>query len=279
MPALGTLVELSACCRSDAKFEHIAERAFARVMDFHRAMSFHDRDSDVRAIARARGGERLTIAADTWRVLEAALALEAESEGCFDVAMAYALVERGLLPRPDGAPIPASERDTRSAGAALALEPNRRVHVLRPVWIDLGGIAKGAAVDAALAAAREAGAEAAVVNAGGDLAVFGDEDRLIEVVGPRRQRIQVGRLGDGAVATSGPFGTASATALVVGRGLAPVWADRAVTVVAPSCLIADALTKVVAVRGPGAAALLARHAAIGFSIDDHGRLHTVGDAR
>jgi len=43
-----------------------------------------------------------------------------------------------------------------------------------PVHIDLGGIAKGYAVDRALMALRTAGCRGALVNAGGDLAVFGN---------------------------------------------------------------------------------------------------------
>jgi thiamine biosynthesis lipoprotein len=43
----------------------------------------------------------------------------------------------------------------------------------RPVWLDLGGIAKGYAIDRAIGALAGAGCSAGLVNAGGDLRVFG----------------------------------------------------------------------------------------------------------
>lgn len=49
----------------------------------------------------------------------------------------------------------------------------RSVTLPQDVGLDFGGIAKGMAVDAALARLREAGIETALVNAGGDLALLG----------------------------------------------------------------------------------------------------------
>ena len=270
--SLGTLVEVSARCASDADFERIVAGSFERLRHYQRHMSFHETGSDLRAIARTAPGDRLRIAPETWAVLATSLALEAETGGLFNVAIAPVLVQRGLLPAPEQY---ARNECAGSARAALQLLPDNQVMIRQRVWIDLGGIAKGAAVDAALAAAREAGADAVVVNAGGDLAVFGDQDHAIEIVGPGRQRVPAGWLGDGALASSGPFDVDGASMLVAERA---VWADRAVSVVAPSCLMADALTKVVAVLGDAAAPLLARHGAKGFSVDARGRLHAVGAA-
>jgi thiamine biosynthesis lipoprotein len=159
-----------------------------------------------------------------------------------------------------------------SARAALRLEEASRITVIEPVWIDLGGIAKGAAVDAAVAAVRAGGAASAIVNAGGDIATFGPVAQPIIVRGPGGTSIDAGLLADGAIATSGPFGEASGSSLVLAQGRVARWADRSVSVVAPTCQIADALTKVLAVLGPDAAPLLARHAAQGFSIDAAGKL-------
>ena len=107
------------------------------------------------------------------------------------------------------------------------------------------GIAKGYAVDCATEGLRNAGAEQACVNAGGDL----------RVIGPRAERVHVrDALGgvmaaidviDGAIAssTSAPPGTAAQH--WHGSECRAVNGYRTVTVAASRCVIADALTKVV----------------------------------
>jgi len=63
----------------------------------------------------------------------------------------------------------------------LAAPPSVIAH--RPLHIDLGGIAKGYAVDRALTALRAAGCRGGLVNAGGDLAVFGHRTHAIVIRG------------------------------------------------------------------------------------------------
>ena len=271
-PLLGTLVEVSLQCANGADFECVSACAFDRLTHYQRLMSFHEAASDVRAITGASAGQRVRIAPETWAVLEAALRFEAESHGIFNVAVAPDMVRRDLLPSPR----PFAAELATSACAALRLDADNVVTVLHPVWVDLGGIAKGAAVDAALAAVRDAGAMGAIVNAGGDIACYGAEDQAIEVIGPHRRRVTAGQLGDGAIATSGPFETGGPSTLVLPRGVAARWADRAVTVVAPTCMVADALTKILAVLGAEAAPLLARHQAQGFAVDAEGRVQRTG---
>lgn len=272
-PLLGTRVEVAILCDGETAFLHASTLAFARLDHYQAAMSFHEAASDVRAIAGAPAGTTLQVSAETWAVIAAAQAFEAESGGIFNVAVAPALVARGHLPSPTvGEP---SVPTAISARTALQLGAGCRITVMQPVWIDLGGIAKGAAVDAALAAIRETGAAAAVVNAGGDIAMYGDEAQPITVRGPDGIRVPAGTLAEGAIATSGPFGTPGDSTLVLRPGDPATWADRAVSVVAPSCQTADALTKVVTALGHGAAPLLAAHHAVGFSVAANGVLDRV----
>ena len=70
--------------------------------------------------------------------------------------------------------------------------------------LDLGGIAKGFAVDQAIHALRRGGCTEAIVNAGGDLRRFGRAPHPIYLrrsTGP----VQVAELRCGAVATSRPY--------------------------------------------------------------------------
>src|SRR5207237_6464818 len=72
----------------------------------------------------------------------------------------------------------------------------------------LDGIAKGFAVDRAVECLQDAGIAAGVVNAGGDLRVFGDAPQEIYVRLPQdpAQLVRLGALRDAAVATSGCVG-------------------------------------------------------------------------
>ena len=66
---LGTLVEISMPYRSEALFLQATDVAFARIEAVHHAMSFHESESDVRAIARARAGDFVRVSPDTFQTL------------------------------------------------------------------------------------------------------------------------------------------------------------------------------------------------------------------
>jgi thiamine biosynthesis lipoprotein len=146
------------------------------------------------------------------------------------------------------------------------LMPGRRIAFARPLWMDLGGIAKGFAIDVAIQALRRAGCTEALVNAGGDLRAFG---RTLHPIHLRRPEglVPVAQLRCGAVATSSPHVAApDRLAQPLGHIVDPrcdaEWvAGGSVMVAAPTCTIADALTKVAALAGPQSAALLARFGA------------------
>ena len=236
-PLLGTLVEMAITVPTEGALVHATDPAFACIAEIHRAMSFHDADSDVRRLARAPAGACLTLNPHTWQVLSLALELEALSGGTFNVAVAPALVAAGLLPVPEGAPEP----QARSLAEGIALLDSDRLRVLAPVWIDLGGIAKGYAVDCAVECLQHLGIGSGLVNAGGDMRAFGS------VAHPVHLRFahgltRVAVLQNGSLATSGPAGACSPH-IDPHRGVA-VPASHSVVVQAPTAAVADALTKV-----------------------------------
>src|SRR5258708_22076766 len=87
--------------------------------------------------------------------------------------------------------------------AAVRIRSDNRVAFDTPLALDLGGIAKGFAVDRAVAVLRRHGIRAAVVNAGGDLRAIGPAVpiHLRDPVDPSVVRF-AGMLQDGAIATS-----------------------------------------------------------------------------
>jgi thiamine biosynthesis lipoprotein len=245
-PALGTLVELGlvapagvAAASREAFAVTVLASAWRALAAVERALSAFDPDSDIGRFNAAPAGARLAVGPDAARVLGSAASLAQETGGAFDVTL-------GTGPR--------GWRLERGPRGALLHKDAASVR------FDLGGIGKGHAVDRCFAALRSAlrlaGAPGGCwVNAGGDLRVAG----LTVPVRLRDEGAGGARpwlaLSGGALATSA-FGP-GARALLAGG---PARAAQ-VSVAAPRCLWADALTKVVALTGRADHPLLARHGA------------------
>lgn len=257
---MGTLVHVAAI--GPAAHESI-EAAFAAIALVDRLMSFHDPQSELSKLNREAAHAPQSIHPWTWAVLRRALTLSEASGGLFDITVAPLLVKQGLLPGVADA--------TLESGMALdiVLMPECKVFFKRPMLIDLGGIAKGLAIDVAIHALRKGRCTQAMVNAGGDLRCFGPIAQPIHL--RRRQGlVKVAELRCGAIATSAPHADhpdrlAQPLGSIFDPRAKQEWnGDGAVMVAAPSCVIADALTKVAALAGPSSAPLLARFGAKAF---------------
>ena len=249
-PLLGTFVEISVADASIPNADAAIDAAFAAVAEAHRLMSFHEFGSDVARLNREACERTVKVHPWTFEVLEAALDLNCRSGGAFDITVAPMLERLGLLPfraRP-------SRPLCAAGGQAIELLPDRRVRFReRGVRIDLGGIAKGFAVDRAVDVLRARGVRCGLVNAGGDLAAFGPRPHAVHIRDPRdpRRPICSVTVRDEALATSGarfdPLGPDEPRnlAIIDPTTGAPTQAVRGATVRAQTCMLADALTKVV----------------------------------
>ncbi len=267
-PLLGTFVEIRSAGASPGVVEQAVDAAFAAIAKVQRLMSFHDAASDVSRLNREAFNHSVVVDPWTYEVLETALALHRQSIGAFDIAVAPALQELGMLPFNEG------ERDVgriaRATSGAIELLPDNRVRFHHPATrIDLGGIAKGFAVDRALDVLREQSQSHGLVNAGGDLATFGSFPETVALRDPRNPCNPIGNIAiaNEALASSGrlfnPFETADAlgSAAIDPATQKPTTEIAGASVRAPSCVIADALTKVVMITGERAAQLLSQYRA------------------
>jgi FAD:protein FMN transferase len=255
-PWLGTIVEIAVPRDSEAAME----AGFVEIARIHTLMSFHSETSDLARLRTACPGEIVAIAPDTVNVLRIAAALNRASGGLFDITVGRELVRTHFLPRMTAMQL----GQIRGKASDIDIIDDCHVRLRRRMLIDLGGIAKGYAVDCAVAALESAGVMAGMVNAGGDLRVFGDAALPIEV-----------RMGHGAL--SAPFhvqdrAVASSenlhnrrsmkgrvTTPHIGRDGHAVVADQTVTVIASTCVIADAMTSVAMVDPDMADRLLVPH--------------------
>lgn len=250
-PLLGTYVEMSARGAPEI-LESALQQAFAAMERVQQLMSVQTTESELSRVNREASRHPVTLHPWTWRVLQAGQRLAEESGGAFDFTAAPS----------DRQQFPGNWRD-------LELRTGRQVRFGRPLQLDLGGIAKGFAVDRAIEALRRAGAISGLVNAGGDSRLFGPEGQTFHLRHPGSARVGPVSLSvrQAALATSAPT---FSRRKVRGRWISDLVDPRrgraftspvSITVVAPTCLWADALTKAVWVLGEQAAPLLARHQA------------------
>lgn len=281
-PLLGTFVEIAATHASTREAHRAVDAAFDEVFLVHRRMSFHDPESDVSRLNREALDHAVAVHPATFEVLRWARTIAEGSDGCFDVTVAAELVRRGILPHPWSRHEPCRDGSWRD----VELLDEGRVHFHRPLWIDLGGIAKGYAVDRAIERLGAHGVTQACVNAGGDLRVIGSATERVRLrpVAASDWPAAVVELANGSLASSGG---------VVGKrhdperfpGLhvhgvrrPPAGSRTFACVMADRCVIADALTKVVLGTRSRGAVLLRQYGATAHLYTKRNGWHTVGAA-
>jgi thiamine biosynthesis lipoprotein len=283
-PLLGTFVEIEACGPVQAEVICAIDDAFEAVSTVHRLMSFHEPGSDVSRLNREAFDRPVRVHQWTFDVLKTSVELHRRSAGLFNVAVAPALQAMGLLPQQYADEVSEARRPAPEAIELCEGNSIRFRH--RHAKIDLGGIAKGFAVDRALDAVRQSGSITwCLVNAGGDLAAFGSEMQSAHIRDPRdpaRLICQVDITNEALASTArrfDPFQSTetSGSAIVDISGQAPANAIDGVTVRAPSCMIADALTKAVMISGAGAAGLLELYNASALLITSDGEIQISPD--
>jgi thiamine biosynthesis lipoprotein len=267
-PWLGTFVAIAIENERESKVQRAITAAFTEIAGIHRLMSFHESGSDVSRANREAARVKVKIHAKTAAVIEQAQTIARASEGVFDITVGGTLAAGRFLTRPPGAPQPA----TRVSWADIEISKNA-IRFRKPLWIDLGGIAKGYAVDCAIAVLVEQMKGEPVsrmsVNAGGDLRVVGS-NRIALRLPWASDTIALMELEDGSLASScGHEQRRRLRGRVVrphldGRSGRGVGAGSFVSVVAEQCLVADALTKVVLARGMRARTVLSAFGATAY---------------
>ena len=262
-PAMGT--EVTVLARA-GRVGEAAGRARRLFEDWERRLSRFRPDSEL-AQLNAHAGRPVPVGALLYRVLETALAAARATGGVYDPTMAHQLERLGYDRSFEQLPASSPRREAAGPGGGwrtVGMDPAARLVTLPPrVGVDLGGIAKGMAVDAATERLRDAGLGPVMVNAGGDLRVHGrlpgGGDWSIAIDG-RRGRLRV-PLAAGALATSGVARRRWSQAgeprhhLLDPRTGGPAWTGLwSVTAVAGSCAEAEVAAKVAFVLGRAAGA-------------------------
>ena len=269
-----------------------ADAATAAVMaEMHRidaAMSPHKPDSELSRINAGAADAPVALSAGMFALLERALAFSRLSDGAFDITYAGAgqLYDYRAGIAPDEGALAAAR--PLVGWRHLELDAaTRSVRFARPgVRIDLGGFAKGHAVDNSIAILKRLGIAHAMVAAGGDSHVLGDRRGrpwTIAIRDPRREGEVVALLPleDVSVSTSGDYerfferdGERFHHLLDPRTGKSPRGV-RSVTIIADDGLTSEAFSKTAFVLGveDGLRFVNAQPGIDAVIVDAHGRLH------
>ena len=296
--AMGTQVDITlAAADPDAARDALAE--------IETMLSGYERDyyawgdgELARLNAGLRAGSEVEISAALADLLATALSLSEQSGGVFDPGVG-ALVElwgfhidTGAARQPPDSAAIDSWLAASPGIADLAIGGSLVSSDANGLLIDLGGIAKGDAVDRTIRILRRNGIDDAIVNAGGDLRAIGSRDGRswrIGIQSPRAAGILGAvELGDGEAAfTSGDYeryfdheGERLHHILDPTTGY-PAAHTQAITVIAADGVTADAAATALFVAGPGrwpdvARAMGVRHV---LRVDASGRIEATREMR
>jgi thiamine biosynthesis lipoprotein len=216
LPVMGTIAEVAVAHRDVAAAHAAIDAALDELRWVERTMTRFTDISDVGRANLAAWRSAVAVDAATALVVTEGLRWAAATDGAYDPAVGAAVKLWDVMNRHEPPPQHEVARFAgRSLHHAVEVGTSRGVPVLvyhdSDASLDLGAVAKGYAVDRAIAALRGRGITKGVVIAGGDLYALGtapdDEPWTVGIRDPHDLSATIGslRVADAAVATSGTY--------------------------------------------------------------------------
>jgi len=263
--SMGTVVTVH-IVGSGADSAHRVESAASALAWFdevERVCSRFDPNSELSQLSM-QIGVRVAVSDLLFETVRFAIAVAEESGGAFDPTLGLELEARGFNREYRSGAIVRTplETDDRVSYRDVELDVDRKTIMLaRPLLLDLGGVAKGLAVDMAARELERRSFENFAIDAGGDLYVSGRNANAEPwSVGIRHPRLEgelyeTFRVSNSAVCTSGDYEQHAPNQdaehhIIDPRTKASAVGAASVTVLAPSAMVADALATAAFVIGP-----------------------------
>ncbi|MFQ5708818.1 MAG: FAD:protein FMN transferase [bacterium] len=213
---LGTQIELKAMHPRVLECKKAFYDGFQEIARIENLLSSHKKSSEIAAINRQAGIAPVKVSDETFAIIKRSIAYSAKFGGMFDVSIGP-ITELWGFNSDKKIAIP----DKTTLNSLLDLVGYENVQmdaqettVLLPkngMRLDLGGIAKGYAIDRCAKILKQEGVRHFLVNAGGDIYAsgykFGHEKWLVGVQHPRKPQelLATFEINDYAVATSGDY--------------------------------------------------------------------------
>lgn len=289
---MGTLCDVKVYFHDEARARQAIDAALDELVRLEGLMTTWRDSSEVSRINANAGLAAVPVSSETFEVIKQSLWVSRLTEGAFDITVgAFKGLWKFDEDNDGSLPLPAEVE------ARLALvgyqdvvldEAARTVMLRRPgMRITLGGVAKGYAVDGAVAALRKAGIENFIVQAGGDLYAGGRRGSrpwrvgIQDPRGPHGQIIFRIDLENQAFNTSGDYerfvlqdGKRYHHILDARTGF-PSTDIRSVTILAASAFMADLLDTALLILGPDKALRIIEETpqVEGVIVDAHNQVH------
>jgi FAD:protein FMN transferase len=262
--SMGTTVEISLMGSDEEEARKAAMVAFQEIKRIERLMGPKNESGDVFRINQSAGMEWVNVSPETLEVIHKAKEISTLSKGSFDITVAP-LTQIWRRAREKG--FPPSAEEVKSLFELvnfreILISPEGKVLLRKKgMAIDLGGIAKGYAVDKAFEVLQSLGHQNIIVNAGGDLRAGGkrwNQPWTIGIQHPREPDKIMAKvsLSDSAMATSGNYekffiyqGKRYGHIFNPSDGF-PTEACQSVSVIHKNSMTADALATAIFVMGP-----------------------------
>jgi thiamine biosynthesis lipoprotein len=249
------------------------EAAFAEIYKVDELMSRYKSDSQISIVNRDGLKSAVEVSESTYEVLKRSVEISKLTDGAFDITVGPLVDIFRSAEKKEAAP---SEEQIAQAKSKIGYEKlnldddNKTVRLtVEGMRLDLGGIAKGYAVDKAIEAAQKDGVLGAMVDIGGDICCFGKAPQgknnwLIGLKNPSTSSdagedniLLELKLTNQAVATSGDY---QQFVLIKDKRFSHIINRRtgtsaeglsSVTIIAENATDADALATAVSVMGMG----------------------------
>ncbi|MFA5239974.1 MAG: FAD:protein FMN transferase [Phycisphaerae bacterium] len=269
---MGTFARVVAVAADSDTANGCIESAFAEIEKIDKTMSRYKSDSEVSELNRDGYGRAVKVSKSTYDVLQRSVEFSKLSGGAFDVTVGPLEELWHLAEEANSLPTDAELQQVRSRVGydKLVLDANETSvrFAADGMRVDLGGIAKGYAVDKAVEAMKKGGALGGMVDIGGDIRCFGsppagEEMWRVGLQDPDKAKegfdagtpLLVLNLADAAVATSGNY---RRFVVIKGKTHSHIIDTKtgysseeltSVSVICPLAIDADALATAVTVMG------------------------------
>jgi FAD:protein FMN transferase len=258
---MGTAIRIELWSEAQSKGEAAIDAVMAEMHRIDRLLSPYKNDSELSLINREAARRAVPVSAETFGLLAQAAKFSALSGGAFDITFASVgqLFDYRAAVRPNAEQIEQARQAIGWQGLLLDASARSARFAKPGMRIDLGGFAKGHAVDNSVAILERHGIAHANVSAGGDSRVIGDRRGrpwTIAIRDPRSSGIvAVLPLEDVSISTSGDYeryfeqdGVRFHHLIDPRTGQSPRDV-RSVTILAPDGLTSEALSKTAFVLG------------------------------
>ena len=271
---MGTFARVIAVAADSKTAKQCIETAFVEITNVDKLMSDYKSDSEISEVNRDAAKRAVKVGKSTFEVLQKSYEFSKLTDGSFDITIGPLVDLWHMAETTDTLPTDAELQQALSkVGYNKLILDENKVSVrfaVRGMRLDLGGVAKGYAVDRAVEVMQKRGGLGGMVEIGGDIRCFG-----VPPVGKERWRIglqdsrktgddedvSIGKLllvlelVDSAVATSGNY---QRFAVIEGQKYSHIldaktgntcdeWAS--VTIISRNAIEADALATAVSVMG------------------------------